>query len=85
MHGEECPTASTQVLDVAIAAVFRAAGDRSCSLLSYLLFQLSRGGASMHVFRLRGLSDDAFEVCGGDEFAFAAVPFCEDLGAGCTA
>ena len=39
----------------------------------------------MHVLRLRGLSDDSFEVCGGDEFAFAAVPLRENFGAGCTA
>lgn len=85
VHGEECPTASTQVLDIAVPAVFRAAGDGSCSFLSYLLFELSGGGASMHVLGLRGLSDDSFEVGGGDEFAFTAVPFCEDFGAGGTA
>ena len=39
----------------------------------------------MHILWLRGLSDDSFEVCGGDELSFAAVPLGEDLGAGSTA
>lgn len=33
----------------------------------------------MYVLRLWGLSDDPFELCGGNEFGFTTIPFSEDF------
>ena len=76
-----------EVLDVAVPAVFGAAGDCSRALTADLLFQIFICGSGMDILGLRRLGDDAV-VCGLaglDELAFALVPGCEDFGARCTA
>lgn len=80
VDGKECPAATAQVLDIAVASVLGTAGDCTCAFFADFFFYLVRSGASVDVLRLRGLSDDAFQFCGGDEFGFAAVPFGEDFG-----
>lgn len=74
-----------EVLDIAVTAVFRSAGDGARAFLADFLFHRARRGAGMYVLWLGGLSDDAVEGGGADEFGFAAVPFGEDFGAGCAA
>ena len=74
VDGEEDPAAAAQVLDVAVAAVLRAAGDGPRALLADLVLQLARGGAGVDVLRLRWLGDDALELGRADELGFATVP-----------
>jgi len=74
-------TAPGEVLDIAIPAVFRPAGDRSRALLADFLKEVRGGrGAGVDVFGLGGLGDDAVEGVCGDELAFALVPESEDVG-----
>ncbi len=82
---EEDLAAAAQVLDVAVAAVFGAAGDGAGPLLADFFLQVARRGAGVDVLGLRGLGDDALEFGGADEVGFAAVPFGEDLGRGSAA
>ena len=80
VHGEEGPAAAGQVLDVAVAAVLGAAGDRPRAFLADFRFQVALGGSGVHVLRLGGLGHNAFQLGGADEVGFAAVPLCEDFG-----
>ena len=75
--------ATAKSLDVAVATMFWPSWYRSRSLLTYLLLQFSRRRPSMHVLRIRRLSDGAVEVCmRGDELGFALVPRIENFGGG---
>lgn len=85
VDGEEDSAATAQVLDVAVAAVLRAAGDGPRALFADLLLQLAGGGAGMDVLRLRRLGDDALELGRADELGFATVPLGQDFGGGRTA
>lgn len=80
VDGKERLAATAQVLDIAVSSVLGTAGDCTCAFFADFSFYLVRSGASVYVLRLRGLSDDAFEFCGGDEFGFAAIPSGEDFG-----
>ena len=87
MHGQECPAAAREVLDVAVAAVFGAAGDRARAFAADLRQQVCPRGGGVDVAGLGRLRDDAFEVgtvvtvvvVGGDELGFAAVPLGENF------
>ena len=85
VDGEEDPAAAAQVLDVAVAAVLRAAGDGPRTLFADLLLQLAGCGAGVHVLRLRRLGDDTLELGRANELGFATVPLGQDLGGGSTA
>ena len=85
MDREEDLAATAQVLDVAVAAVFRAAGYSARTFFTYFFFELAGRGAGVDVLGLGRLRDDAFEFGGADEVGFAAVPLGEDLGGGGTA
>ena len=74
VNGQIYFASSAQVLDVAVAAVLGPAGDRARALLADLFFERARRGAGVHVLRLRGLGDDAFELGRADEVGFAPVP-----------
>lgn len=69
-----------EVLDVAVPAVFGAAGDRPGALFPDARLGFLVGGAGVHALGLRRLRDDTREGGGRDEFGFALVPFREDLG-----
>lgn len=84
VHGEEDAGAAGEVLDVAVAAVFGAAGDGAGALPADFVFDGAGGGAGVDVLGFGGLGDDAVEGGGGDQFGFAAVPFRQDFGAGGT-
>ena len=85
MDGEESAAAAREVFDVAVPAVFGAAGDRARAFLADFGFEVGGGGAGVDVVGLRGLCDDALEGGGFDEVGFAGVPGGEDGGAGGTA
>jgi hypothetical protein len=75
-----------EVLDVAVSAVFGAAGDCSRAFFANLGFQVAGSGASVDILWLRWLGDGAVEMgVRGDEFAFALVPCVEDFLRGGTA
>ena len=74
VDGEEDFAAAAQVLDVAVAAVLRAAGDGARALVADLVLERARGGAGVHVLGLGRLGDDALEFGRADELGFAAVP-----------
>ena len=57
--------------------------DGTCTLLADLFFDLVGGRAGVDGLWFGRLCDDAVEGGGGDELAFASVPLCEDLWAGC--
>jgi hypothetical protein len=80
MDGQEDFGATGEVLDIAVSAVFGAAGDCACAFFADFFLQISRRGTSVYVLRLRGFGDGAVEmgVC-SDEFAFALVPKFEDF------
>jgi len=59
--------------------------DRTGSFLADLRLGVFVGTARVHVLRLWGLSDDALERSRLNEFAFALVPFGEDLVGRCAA
>ena len=85
MDREEDFTAAAQVLDIAIATMFWAAGYGPRALLAHFFFELGGCGASVDVLGLRWLRDDTFEFGGADEVGFAAIPLGEYLGGGSTA
>ena len=85
VHGKEDLAAAGEILDVAVSAVFGAAGDRARAFLADFFFQIAGCGAGVDVLGLRWLGDDALEFCGGDELGFALVPVGEDVSARSTA
>lgn len=84
VDGEVHLAAAREVLDVAVAAVFRAAGHRACAFSADLVLDLFGRAAGVDVLGLWGEGDLAAGVLaeGGDKLGFAAVPFCEDGGGG---
>lgn len=87
-HGELRPldvhrqihfAAARQVLDVAVPAVLRTAGDRSSAFLADAGLHLIVGRAGVHALRLRRLRHDTRERRGRDQLSFALVPFRQDL------
>jgi hypothetical protein len=75
-----------EILDIAITAVFRAAGDGTSALPSDLVLEGALGAAGVNVDGLGRLGDNAVHsATGGDKLAFAPVPFGEDFGRGCAA
>jgi hypothetical protein len=79
MHRQINLTPATEVLDIAIPAMFRPAGDRARALLADSALDLVVRAAGVHALRLRRLGDDAFELGRADQLGFALVPFCEDF------
>jgi hypothetical protein len=76
VNGEIDLAPATQVLDVAIAAMLWPTGDRTCSLLAHLLFDICTAGTDVHALRLGRQSDHTVHMRAvGDELAFAFVPF----------
>lgn len=74
---------AAEVLDIAIATMFRTAGDRARALGTDLRDDIGGCGlTSVHVLRLGRLRDDAVEGVCTDELAFALVPEGEDVGGG---
>lgn len=84
MNGKKNLRPTTQVLDIAVAAVFRSSGNRPRTFLSNLLFQLRISRASMHVLGLWRLGDNAVVRVGAGfyELAFTLVPGREDFSRG---
>lgn len=84
MHRQEHLRTPREILDIAIPAVLRAAGDCPRALVADFFLQRRVRRASVHVFRLRRFGDDArVRVRAGFyELAFALVPGCEDFGRG---
>jgi hypothetical protein len=80
VNGQENLGATREVLDVAVSAVFGAAGDSPRAFFADLLFQVTCSGTGMHILWLRGLGNGTVEmgVC-GDEFAFTLVPGIQDF------
>lgn len=68
-----------QILDVAIATMFRTTRNSPCSFTSDFGFDVFRCGASVDVGCVWWLGHDPVEFVGCDEFSFAFVPGCEDL------
>ncbi|KAH9841297.1 Thromboxane-A synthase, partial [Teratosphaeria destructans] len=82
VDGEVDLAAAREVLDVAVAAVFGAAGDGAGALAADAVLEVGGGLAGVHVAGLRGQGDVAGEVgVGGDELGLAGVPGVEDVGA----
>ena len=80
VHRQVHLAATREVLDVAIAAVLRAAGDRARALAADLLFDIGRRAAGMYVGGIRRLRDDAVHVRARlDQLALALVPRREDF------
>ena len=79
VDGQEDLAPAAQVLDIAVAAVLGAAGDRARALGANFVLERARRGACVHVLGLRRLGDDALEVGRADEVGLAAVPLGEDL------
>lgn len=84
VDGEVHLAAAREVLDVAVAAVFGAAGHRAGAFAADLVLDLVGCTAGVDVLRLWGEGDVAAGVFAerGDELGFTAVPFCEDGGGG---
>lgn len=83
VDGEVDFAAAREVFDVAVSAVFGAAGDGPCALFADFLGQRGVSGAGVDVGGVGWLGYIAGHVGAfGDQLAFAAVPFCEDLGGG---
>lgn len=86
VHGEVDLGPARQVLDVAVAAVLGAPGDRPRALHAHLLAQLRARGARVAADGLGGLGHVPVGKLGGrDELALALIPGCEDLRGGGTA
>lgn len=86
MDGQVDFTATGEVLDVTVAAVFGPARDRASTLLADLFFGGIICGAGVDVLGLGWFGDDAPNVLeAADEFAFAFVPCCENFGGGSAA
>jgi hypothetical protein len=80
MHRQVNLAAARQVLDVAVAAVLRAARDRAGALVADFRLDVVVRGAGVYVLGLRRLGDVAVHVRARfDQAAFALVPGCEDF------
>jgi hypothetical protein len=83
MHRQVHLASAREVLDVAVAAVFGAAGDRAGAFLADFFFGGGVCGSGVDVLGLRGHGDVAVHVRAGlDQAAFAFVPGREDFGRG---
>ena len=83
MHRQVNLAAARQVLDIAVAAVFRATGDSSSTLFADFVLNVVARGSGVHVLGLGRVRDVAVHVRAGfDQAAFALVPGCEDFGGG---
>ena len=86
VDGEEDFAAAAEILDVAVPAVFRAAGYGACPFPPDLVFDVPCRGTGVHVLRLGWERGDPVHVrSSGDELALAFVPQGEDFSARCTA
>jgi hypothetical protein len=85
MHWQEDFGSPRQVLNVAVATMFRASWDSARAFFTNLLFQRAGCGTCVHAFGLGGFGHVAVEVrvC-RDEFGFARVPGFEDFSRGRT-
>jgi len=79
-------TATTQILNVTVSAVLRAAGNCSRTLLANFLFDVVSSMADMYALRIRWKSNDTTHVLtSADEFGFPLIPDLENLVRRCTA
>lgn len=74
MDREEDLGATREVLDVAVPAVFRTAGDGARTFFTHFGLDVFRCRAGVYVNRIGRLSNDTIELVGCDELTFALIP-----------
>lgn len=74
VYGEKDLASAREILDVTVASVFRAAGNRSSTLFADLSLEVIGGAACVSIGWLRRLGNYAVQGIGCDEFSLSFVP-----------
>lgn len=83
VHGQIHFAAEREILNIAVASMLGAAGDRACAFAADLLFDRVVAAADVDGLRVWWEGDHAGHVAAcRDEFGFAFVPGFEDFGGG---